>query len=223
MNIGYWQFFEYLSLIMSLVYYKGLKAYSLQLMVPFLIYICCSETVAAYYVELGMPTARGFVNVYHYISAAFFFVLFRKMIRPKGRPDLVYKAVAILSMLFFLYDLLDSDIYQLNSSTVIISFTQQVILSLLLVFKLSFDETRKMSLVQEPYFWIAAGVLIFSLVTIVTMGLQTYIYENRIRIFGKSAYMVIIPVACVVLYSCYAYAFYLAGKMKNSHQQWVPA
>src|SRR5205085_10442474 len=97
MKIAYWQCVEFLSFAFSLVYYRGLKAYSLQLMPFFLFYVCCSESLAAYYVEWGMPTARGFVNIYYVVSAAVFYLLFHNMLRPKGVYDKLYKSIAVLS------------------------------------------------------------------------------------------------------------------------------
>lgn len=217
MKIELWQFFEYLSFVFSLIYYKGLRAYSLQLMPFFLFYICCSESLASYYVELGMPSTRGFLNVYYFVSAIVFYHFFYIMLRPTGKLRKVYIAVAIVSSVFFVYELFDNDIYVINSLTLVISFLQHVVLSLLLLFKLAFDENSRDSIVKEPYFWIAVGVLIFSLVTIVTMGLQPYIYRNQIKLFGKTAYRIIIPAACVLLYSCYCYAFYLTSRTKHTY------
>lgn len=218
MKIEIWQFFEYLSFILSLVYYKRLKEYSLQLMVPFLFYICCSESLAAYRVDLGMPTSRGFVNIYYVVSAGVFYILFERMIKPQKGFAILYKSIAIVSMLSFLYDLFTTDIYILHSYTLIFSFIQHIFLSLILLFKLSFNEESKISVVHEPYFWIGVGVLLFSIVVVVIVGLQSFIYDNKINIGGKSAYRIILPFACTVLYSCYCYAFYLTSKTKNNLQ-----
>jgi hypothetical protein len=215
-KLEYYHFFEYLSFIFSLVYYKGLKSYSLQLMAPFLLYICCSETVASYYVEFGMPTARGFVNVYYVVSAAVFYVLFYNMLKPKAVYEKTYKIIAVLSMIFFLLDLFTGNIFEVNTATVYISFIQHIFLCLLLLFKLAFDENSRISILKHPYFWIAVGVLIFSLVTMVAWGLLQYMFRNQVKIFGKNAYLVIIQTSCVVLYSCYCYAFYLTSKTKGN-------
>lgn len=218
MKIEAWQFFEYFSFALAVVYYRGLKAYSLQLMVPFLFYVSCSESIAAYYVELGLPTARGFGNVYLLVAAGVFFILFYNMIKPKGKFGLIYKIAAVLSMLFFAYDLFDSNIHDINSVTLVVSFIQQILLTLVLLFRLAFDEDSSNTLVKEPYFWIGVGILIFSLITIVAMGLQPFLNRNQITISGKSVHRVIIPIACVFLYSCYSYSFYLTSRTRRIPQ-----
>jgi hypothetical protein len=219
MNLGYFHFFEYLSLVMSLVYYRGLKAYSLQLMVPLLLIVCCIETVAAYYSELGLPSVQGVNNLYILISPFFYFLLFYKMIRPEGKFALVYWGIALLTIAFMAYDLFDSDFFNLiNTPTIVVSLTEHVILSLLVLFKLFSNESREVILPKEPYFWIAMAILIFSLVTIVTMGLHPVIYKNKVTIFGKSAYRVIMPMVCVIMYSCYSYAFFLTSRVGHKYR-----
>lgn len=217
-SLGYYNYFEYLSFIFSLIYYRGLKSYSLQLMVPFLFYICCSETIALWYKDFGMPTSRGFVNVYYVVSAGVFYVLFYNMLRPKNSLKKIYQLIAIASMIFFLFDLFEGNIYEVNTATVFISFIQHIILCLLVLFKLAFDENSRISIIKEPYFWIVVGVLIFSLVTMVAWGLLQYMFRNQVKISGKNAYLVIIQTSCLLLYSCYCYAFYLTSRTKrNGH------
>lgn len=217
-KVDYWQCFELLSFIFSIIYYKGLRAYGLQLMPWFLFYIVCNETIAAYYTELGLPSTRPFANIYYFVSPVIFYIFFYNMLRPEGKYVRLYKIMAIASVCFFIFDLLNSSIFELNTITVIVSLTQHAMLSLILLFRLSFDEKRRVRLIKEPYFWMGVGILIFSLVTIVTMGLQPYIYRNRILIAGKSAYMTIMPMVCVILYSCYCYAFYLTSRTKSKYQ-----
>jgi hypothetical protein len=216
MNLGYFHYFEYLSLVASLFYYRGLKAYSLQLMAPLLLIVCVIETVAAYYSELGLPSVQGVNNLYILISPFFYFVIFYKMIRPSGKFAIAYQVIALLTIAFIIYDLLDSDFFKfINTPTIVVSLTEHVILSLLVLFKLFSNESREVVLMKEPYFWIAMAILIFSLVTIVTMGLHPIIYKNKVTIFGKSAYRVIMPMVCVVMYSCYSYAFFLTSRAVN--------
>jgi hypothetical protein len=213
MNLGYFHYFEYLSLVASLVFYRGLKAYSLQLMAPLLLIVCGIETVAAYYSELGLPSVQGVNNLYILISPFFYFVIFYKMIRPAGNFAIAYYVVALLTIAFIIYDFMDSDFFKfINTPTIVVSLTEHVILSLVVLFRLFSNESREVILLKEPYFWIAMALLIFSLVTIVTMGLHPIIYKNKVTIFGKSAYRVIMPMVCVIMYSCYSYAFFLSSR-----------
>jgi ABC-type dipeptide/oligopeptide/nickel transport system permease component len=99
-----------------------------------------------------------------------------------------------------------------------ISMIAYLILSCISLFQTVSDDTRKISLTKEPYFWIATGMIVFSIVTIVITGLHTYIVENKIQIAGKNIHHVIMPMVNVVLYSCFAYSFYLCRSYNERDQ-----
>jgi ABC-type dipeptide/oligopeptide/nickel transport system permease component len=70
---------------------------------------------------------------------------------------------------------------------------------------------------KHPYFWTAAGLLIFSLGTLVVLGMNQFIRINNLTIVNKALYRTIMPVLNVILYSSYSYAFYLCARMKKSY------
>jgi ABC-type Co2+ transport system permease subunit len=62
---------------------------------------------------------------------------------------------------------------------------------------------------KTPYFWVSSGLLIFSLATLVVLGLQNYILSHRVQIQQINVYRIVMPIANIVLYSAYSYAFIL--------------
>lgn len=212
MHISYYQYFQYLSLLIALIWYKDLKRFSLQWMVPLLISVACIESLATNYLNMGLTTNVPIYNVYLLVSPVFYFLMFRAVIGFKGRYRAIFDVVVVASMIFFIADFFSAGQSGFNSISYIISAVEYMLFSCILLSKLIMDDTRPVYLVREPYFWIAAVVIIFSLVAVVITGLHSFIVRNHVTLFGKNLHRVIMPMVNVVMYSGFSYAFYLCRK-----------
>ena len=93
------------------------------------------------------------------------------------------------------------------------------LLSLLVLVKLFKEDDFSIMLYQHPYFWISGATLIFSVSTLVILGLQQYIEAQHLQYDGKNIYRVLTPIMNVVLYVSYSYAFFLCNKLTNRSSQ----
>jgi hypothetical protein len=89
-----------------------------------------------------------------------------------------------------------------------------IALSFMVLIKISFQELREIKMGWEPYFWINAAILLFSLIALVILGLQQYIINNRILITNEALYSAILTMINCVLYMGYSYAFILCRIQK---------
>jgi hypothetical protein len=131
----------------------------------------------------------------------------------------IYLAITAISMLFAFYDYFFIE-GLFDSYSMVFSMVQHIILSFMILSQLSMEEVSENSILSEPYFWIASGILLFSVVTVVTLGLQPYILKKGIKLFSQNFYRAVMPMVNVVLYSCYSYAFYLCRKHR---QRFLPS
>lgn len=212
MRVVYFQYFQYLGLLTALLYYRGLRAWSLGMMLPLLLFVCIIETLAANYRAFGMTTNVPFYNIYLAISPVFYFILFQKMLRLRNRHLRLYLLAVAATMIFVVYDYFFIEPGRVNVYTTVVTLIEQLVLSFMVLAMLVTDDSRPVQLVHEPYFWIAGAILLFTLVTIVIQGLQPYIYRSGLLLAGKPVYKVIMPIVNVVFYSCYTYAIYLCQK-----------
>jgi len=206
MKLPYYIVFQIISLILSLVYFKQIRKFSLQVMVPLLFMVCIIELVAT---NIFPIYNLHVYNLYAVFSPLFYFYLFSRMIRFSKNAWLAYITFSIISFIFFLVDYLFIKPGEYDYYSSLVSLIEYLLLGCLVLSQLVMDDTKRLGLTHEPYFWIVTGIIIFSLVTVVVLGLHSYILRNDIRIFGERAYRVIMPMVNVIMYSCFAYAFYL--------------
>ena len=214
--IKYWHFFQYLALFAAIFYYNSLKVYRAGAMLPLLILVCLIETWSVIIKTMGHLNNHYLYNIYLLISTPLYLYLFYNFLDFKGKFRKIYLYTSILISLAFLLNFFFFEgIMKFNTLSVILMSFCTTILSILLLFKLAVSENYFI-LSKHPYFWIAAGLLIFSLGTLVVLGMSQFIRINNLTIVNKALYRTIMPVLNVIIYSSYTYAFYLCAQMKKS-------
>lgn len=217
MRIPYFLYFQYLALFSAIFYYKSLKTFKAGAMLPLLILVCVIETASAISKHLGYTSNHYLYNFYILTNIPLYFYLFYNFlnIKPKFRKIYFYTGLSISLLLvfnFFFYE----GIFTFNTLSIIFMQFCTILLSVFLLFRLAISE-KFFILSKHPYFWIAAGLLIFSLGTLVVLGMSQYIRIHNLTIVNKTLYRTIMPVLNVILYSSYSYAFYLCAQMKKSY------
>lgn len=217
MRIPYFLYFQYLALFSAIFYYRSLKTYKAGAMLPLLLLVCVIETTSAVSKHFGYNNNHYLYNSYIITNTPLYFYLFYNFlnINPKFRRPYFYTALSI-SLLIVLNFLFFEGILIFNTLSIILMQFCTVLLSVFLLFRLAVSE-KFFTLSKHPYFWISAGLLIFSLGTLVVLGMSQYIRMHQLTIVNKALYRTIMPVLNVILYSSYSYAFYLCAQMKKSY------
>ncbi|OCX50522.1 hypothetical protein BEL04_22355 [Mucilaginibacter sp. PPCGB 2223] len=210
-------YFQFLSLLLSIIYYRGLKTFKLLGFIPLLLIVCFTEITAANPSFVGLPNNHGIYNYYLLFSTPVTFYIFLQMLYFKGWVKSLYILTSALLVLFVVINFLVGqgplrfDTYSL----ILIEFLTGL-LTLLVIAKLFREDDSPIYLNRHPYFWIAASTLIFSIVTLIVLGMQQFIEVKKIRIGNLQIYSVIMPMINVFLYGCYSYAFYLCRKLTSN-------
>ena len=217
MRVPYFLYFQYLALFSAIFYYRGLKTFKAGAMLPLLILVCVIETASAISKHFGYNNNHYLYNAYIVTNTPLYFYLFYKFlnINQRFRPAYFYTALSC-SLLIVLNFLFFEGIFVFNTLSIIFMQFCTILLSVFLLFRLAVSE-KIFILSRHPYFWIAAGLLIFSLGTLVVLGMSQYIRIHNLTIVNKTLYRTIMPVLNVILYSSYSYAFYLCAQMKKSY------
>jgi len=210
------QYFEFLSLLFAIIFYKKLKFFRLSPFLWLLIVVCITETCATNRNWFGEKTTYGIYNYYLLVSSPISLWIFLNMLDFKGFIKTIYLAISALVMVFLLsnFFFLQGPIKFDNFSFVMIEFVKGL-LSLMVITKLLREDNYDISISGNPYFWISGGTLIFSIGSIVLLGPQQFILFYKIQIAGLSIYQIILPLLSVILYPSYCYAFYLCKKLTN--------
>lgn len=210
MQIRYYEWFQLLSLLTAIYCHKELKSYSLLLFIPFLFIITGVEFIATNIIYLGGKSNYSLYNFNLLISVPFYLYIFGQILSLKKKEKTLFSIISILCIVLLLLNfffLQGSNTF--NSYGFLFFEIINIVFSCITLLQLAIDEKTKTALLKKPYFWIAAPTLLFSLGTIVVLGLQQYILSNHIQMDGKSIYRIIVPPLNVLLYTGYTYAFVL--------------
>ena len=217
MKIPYFLYFQYLALFSAIFFYKSLKIYRAGVMLPILILVCIIETTAAIFRAYGITTNHFLYNLFIVTCTPLYLYVFYYFlnIRPKFHRIYFYTSLAIILLILYNFFFFEGA-FMFNTLSIILMQFCTILLSVFLLFRLAVSENYFI-LSKHPYFWISAGLLIFSLGTLVVLGMNQYIRIHNLTIVNKTLYRTIMPVLNVILYSSYSYAFYLCAQMKKSY------
>ena len=183
---------------------------------PLSILVCAVEIVSANVRVWGISDSDHFIkNMYVFFSMPLYFYIYYQLLPLTQKVARIYRIVAYTVCAVFLFNLLFfQGLFHINILSLVFQQFITILLSCSLLFFLSVSE-KYFVLWKEPRFWIAAGLLIFSLGTMVILGLYQYIRMNHLTIRNRNLYSFVMPMLNVILYSSYTYAFYLCRQKKN--------
>jgi hypothetical protein len=217
MHLNFYNLIQFLSLLVAIFCYKGLKKFSLFLFIPLLLVTCVVEILATNSSFFGWKSNYFIYNVYIIISLPLYLAIYGKMIVLNKKTRWVYLTICILcELLIILNYFFIEGVHTFNTYSLIFIEILQIGFCCLLLIQLALkDDKYNVHILNHPYFWINASTLLFSLGTFALLGLQKYIALHHIEIDGKSMYRIFLPVLNVILYSSYTYAFVLCKTQHN--------
>lgn len=215
----YFEWFQYLqlsSLIIASICYQGLKHYGILIFIPLLFLDCLVDLLGDNYLTFGWKSNYFLYNYYLLITTPLYLIVFSKMLNLNGKLKIVSIAIGSLLMLLILINLFFiQGKSQFNSYSLLLIMVINVIFSSLILINLVTDDRQVPSLFKEPFFWINSAILLFSLGTLVVLGLQQYIAANRIKLNEKMLYNTVMHILNIILYSALSYGFILCRFSKT--------
>jgi hypothetical protein len=215
MTIAYYQYFQYASLILAIMFYRSLKTRSLGLLLPLLIIVCVVETAAHSTKALGLKTNYDIYKVWTVGSLLLHYVIFAKLLKMKNWQLFLYLAICSVTIGFMLIDLIfispGTTVYYTNTLMCI----EQFLLSCLLIGQLFMDDSNPVQLSAHPHFWFAAGLMVFTACYMIISGLHPYLRDNKITLFGDPIYRTVGRLINYVLYICYSISIILCSRYKQ--------
>ena len=216
MHIDWYEYFQIISLGVAIYCHRGLKTCGLGAFVPLLVLVNITELVGKNFQAFGWTSNYRVYNVYLLASTPFFFYLAGKMLFLSRRESIIYYTVCFLCLLliFINFSYIQGQ-NRFNTYSLGLVAILMIVFSGLCLVRLTVFDQEEMNFMKEPYFWINSLNLMFYLITLVLLGLQSYILVNHIEIANKSLYSAILPPVNAILYAGYSYAFILCRTQKT--------
>jgi hypothetical protein len=166
--------------------------------------------IADNYRAFGWSSNYRIYNLYLLVSTPFFFYLAGKMLFLTRKEAIIFYIVCILCMLLVCinFGFIEGPI-QFNSYSLGLVDIMIIVFSSLCLVRLTMFDQQELNFMREPYFWINSLNLLSCLITLVVLGLQSYILINKIEIANKTLYHAILPAVNAIVYGGYSYAFTL--------------
>jgi magnesium-transporting ATPase (P-type) len=219
MQLHLYQYAQLLSLLLAILCFRGLHQYKLSLFLPMLLVVNLIEIVGTNYKMLGwVPwlSNHAIYNLNLLLETPMRLFLMGEMLQLRNNERPTFTGIAFLCMLVILLNYLflqGSAVF--NTFSLILIQIVTIVLSCFTLLRLAMREEVGLSLWKDPYFWINAGFLLFALITLVILGLQQFLQDHRVMLWGKSLYKSIMPVPNIILYLAYSYAFILCRIPKS--------
>lgn len=215
MHLHLYQYAQLLSLLLAILCYRGLSQYKLLLFLPMLVIVNLIEITGTNYKVLGWSSWLSNHAIYNLdllLETPLRLCLMGQMLQLRGNERPAFIGIAFLCMLVILlnYLFLQGPV-TFNTFSLILIQIVTIVLSCFTLLRLALREEAGSSLWKDPYFWINAGFLLFALITLVILGLQQFLQDHQVTLWGKSLYKSIMPVPNFILYLAYCYAFILCA------------
>ncbi|HEY4336286.1 MAG TPA: hypothetical protein VGM89_10320 [Puia sp.] len=217
MTLFYFQYFQLFSLLLALLCRKGLNAFSIGILIPILLVDNATEVLGSNYTYIFHSVDNYFVyNIYYLLSTPLYLYLFAAMLKGDKRENrrLFIAGVVIEIFIIVNYFLIQHE-SEFDTFTALLVSLTNIILSCLVLTRLAIRKEEESNLLADPYFWINAMILLFSLVSIIVLGLQKYIALNHIQFGGKNLYFALMEAANAALYTGYSGAILLCQMQRS--------
>jgi hypothetical protein len=196
--------------------WKGLKACSLLAFIPLLVIVNITELTAMNFRAFGWSSNYLIYNLYMLLSTPFFFYLAGKMLFLTKKEAVIYYIVCVLCLLLVFVNFgFIQGMKRFNTYTLGLIEIMIIVFSGLCLVRLTVFDEKELNFMKEPYFWINSLNLLFGLITLVVLGLQSYILINQIEIAHRALYYAIMPAVNAIVYAGYSYAFILCRKQST--------
>ena len=208
-------YFEFISLIASIIFYVLKRNKIILYFIPFLLLTIVIETIGIVYIN---KERRNYLmyNIFTSLEFVFYAFLFYLNLRIK----LLKLGILIFMPIFLLFSLLNMIFVQgfnitFNTYTFLLGSFFIVVFCCFYYYESVMPENIDLQLSKQPFLWITSGLLIFYLGSVIINSLFEYLSVNDLKVEGIKIYSYINHSLNVILYSSFCFAFYLCPNHKK--------
>ena len=203
---------------MALLCRKGLNYFGLGILLPMMVVTNLTETLGNNWrLFFGFLPRNHFIyNGYYLLVTPMYFYLYASMLggNTAERRRLRWIALAIEMFLIFNFCFVQGW-NDFNTFSALLVAIICIILSCLVLARLTMRKDDEAGLLHDPSFWINSLILLFNLVSLIILGMYKYIVTDHLGIRDQNLYLAIMPAANAVFYGGLGFAFLLCQLQMN--------
>jgi len=203
----------FFSFLVGFINLKSLKSRQLSLMVPYLFLVFVQEVCIYFFLKANPGGRTGMVyNIYRPVTVCLFaWVYYHIPINQAARKSIVWIVSIYLFTMAFIFLFLKS-ITVYNSILSLAAGIAMILFGILFLFNYFDVDNDREENKWMPVIWITIGILLFYPVVNFAFSFYLLILLKNATIKGIYLYNFIPRILSILMYSGFAYAFYLCRK-----------
>jgi len=211
-------YFELLSFVLSVVFFKHLKNTTIVLFTPFLFLTVLIEFIGwCYHFFEANHTNYWLFNFFTTIELIFYAYLFSLNFKHTILKKIATYFIPLLMLISILnYTYLQGK-EQFHTYTLLFGSFFMVIFCCVYLYELIITDAHYETLFKQPFFWICFGILLFYLGSVIINSLFDYMLLNNLLSRGNNLYLLITRALNILLYSSFSISFILCNRNKKNY------
>jgi hypothetical protein len=212
MQLYLYHFFELLSTLLALFFYRNLRERRMGILLPFLMFISVAEYLAILQRNIFYTSTYAINYLILLVEWLFYNLLFLRFTRQKLYLKYLHLSVPLMSVCiaasYFFYPVFYPAFYYcIISAGFLLS-----VAALGYMYSLFLDD-QKQDLMDDPVGWVAVGVVFFFSGVSIVFSLYQLIQVRKVYLWGEPIYTLVPRMLSIFLYSCISIAIIKCRKI----------
>ena len=211
-------YFELLSFVLSVLFFKQLKEATIFLFIPFLFLTVLIEFIGwcFHFFQIAYKNYWLF-NFFTIIELIFYAHFFYQAFRHPILKRIAFYFIPLLILISVLnYNYLQGSEH-FHTYTLLFGSFFMVIFCCAYLYELIFIDTHYEHLFKQPFFWITIGILLFYLGSVIINAEFEYMLTHDLLSPGNNLYLLITRALNIILYSSFSISFIICNINKKTY------
>jgi len=212
-------YYFYLSVLLisgitGVVCWKNLEPRKLQVLVPYLFLTLAIELYCNYIVQKYNASTGWIYNLLVPLTVIVFCFLYYRLplVKPFRNAILALLVINLVAVII-VYGFFEP-IHTFNTYLFLVSGFIIVICGIFFLYQYFQLDSTRAEKQWLPFVWITGGLVIYYSVSSITIALYRLLVAHQVTVWGAKLHNIIPQLLSIILYSCFARAFYLCKKNK---------
>ncbi len=203
--------FEFISLLVAIIYYRYLKVNYMKWFLPFLGFIFVGEMISIY---RGIILRINTITISHLIAIVetiFYGFIFYQLTQQRLLKKCIQFLVPFIVVCYLSSLMINKKDFSYFALIITVSGFFFAAIALIYLYE-KFSDDNDIILISEPGFWIAVGVTLFYSGISISFSLYDYILKHNLNVYGVKLYKLAPRIFSIILYSCISISIILCKK-----------